>query len=112
MNETLTILLLSSLWCFGFHIVFTKLVIGHILGIDFDSWWDNYLTPWQRTVSKPLFACPACMASAHGTVIFLAYFRPEVSWGYWPLFCIALCGLNFIISNLITSHEEEEDENI
>ena len=49
-----------------------------------------------RFFTKPLFDCPPCMASVHGTLAYLYLFN---SWhpGQWIVFCVAVCGVNFIL---------------
>jgi len=47
---------------------------------------------------KPLYACPACMASIWGTTAWVL-FRPVSwdAWAGWPVFCVAVCGLTWVL---------------
>jgi hypothetical protein len=47
---------------------------------------------------KPVFTCPPCMSSLHGTWIWFLF--GGGLW-LWPVFCLALCGLNKIVSHKI-----------
>jgi hypothetical protein len=49
-------------------------------------------------ITKPLFNCMPCMASIHGMFGFLLIFGDFSIWAV--LYCIALCGLNSLISKL------------
>jgi hypothetical protein len=44
---------------------------------------------------KPLFDCPPCMASVHGTWI---HFILGGTLFWWPFFVLALCGAMVIIT--------------
>ena len=54
---------------------------------DINQWW-----------TKPLWNCPACMASVYGTAGF--YFT-DLSWWWLPVYVFALSGFNYLISKLI-----------
>lgn len=56
------------------------------------DWMEDHFPRW---VTKPLFVCPPCMSSVHGTWIWL------VTGGHWtgiPIFCLALCGVMKLIA--------------
>lgn len=63
----------------------------------------GWLADWlEKHVSehflKPVYSCPPCMASVHGTwVWFLA--GGDLTW--WPPFVLALSGLNRIVAGNI-----------
>lgn len=84
-------LFFASLWCFGIYAVFNN---DHLLGPVAD-WLENVTSV---TFCRPLFGCPPCMASVHGSYLGLILFG--FSWTILP-FIICLCGLNFIIKTLI-----------
>lgn len=90
-------LVIASTWCVGVHAAFIKVVIEEIFGTNVEALWDK-MTRTQKLVSKPLWACPQCMASVHGTVIYFTQVAQMDSAQYWIPFCICLCGLNFFVS--------------
>lgn len=103
-NFYLTIIavtLASSMWCFGFQAIITKVVFEEILDIDLDYDWDH-LDRWQKLLFKPLFACPYCMASVHGSIIFFVFLLPLLGFWGWIPFCVCLCGLNYVITQFFT----------
>ena len=58
----------------------------------FTNWVEHKLPKW---VCKPLFICPPCMSSVHGTWVWFALGGDAL---YWPLFVICLCGAMRLIS--------------
>lgn len=84
-------LLIGSLWCFGFY----KL-------------WDDLLLPLRTKIeqaiglkwTKPLFNCPACMASVHGILLGLLFFEYGLH-DELVVYCFTLCGLNYLITEII-----------
>lgn len=56
-------------------------------------------------VSFPLCFCAPCMASVYGTISFWLFIASEFSWWWWPVFCITLAGLNYILANLFSVDE-------
>lgn len=79
----------ASLLIFGIWALFET---GMILGWLGDALWKR----WPEAFSKPIFACPPCMSSVWGTGVWFLT-GGDVFW--WPYFCIALCGLNRILSS-------------
>lgn len=59
---------------------------------------------WPEWITKPLFDCPICMASIHGTLWFAGilpyFFSVQMHIKFWILFMFCLCGLNTIILGL------------
>lgn len=94
-------LVIAAFWCIGFMIVVRKLILKEAMGIELDDIWD-ILPKWKQRLFKPLFACPACMASVHGTIIYLVFVAPFIGYLHWIPFCIVLCGLNFFLSQFFT----------
>lgn len=89
--------LISCFWCIGFMVVIKKLILQEVWNIDIDAVWDD-IPRWGKLILKPLFACPACMASIHGTVIYFTFLFPLIGFWFWLPFCVCLCGLNFFVS--------------
>lgn len=90
-----SMLALASFWCLGFQLV-VKNILDEVFGIDIDQQWMSFAR-WKQLSFKPLFACPYCMASVHGTIIFFLFMLGTFSVMFWIPFCICLCGLNYII---------------
>lgn len=85
------VLVSASLWCYGIYAVFDS---DHLLGPVAD--WIERAT--SESFCRPLFGCPPCMASVHGSIIGL------IAFGFnWTVisFVICLCGMNYIIKHLI-----------
>jgi len=57
---------------------------------------DYLVKQLPKWVTFPLFECPICMSSVHGTWI---WFITNGEWTGWPIFCIALCGAMKIIAH-------------
>lgn len=98
-------LVVSSLWIWGFHCVFSpgfigydsveklfQYLIGHAKGRII--WSDMH----KKYILKPIISCPACMASVHGILMAIWLQMPIQQ---LPVFLIALCGLNFIIIEVL-----------
>ena len=87
-----TLLSLSSLWTLGINSLFQEDMILERLG----QWQDENLPLWAN---KPLWRCPPCMASFHGSVIYLTFAVGEFGLWLWVPFVVCLAGLNYIIVN-------------
>src|SRR5688572_8404237 len=85
-------LLIGSVYCFGIFKIFDDLLIGPraFLELKMGKW------------AKPLVSCPPCMGSAHGFYLGLIFFG--LSWNI-PLYCVCLCGLNYIVNSLLPEYE-------
>lgn len=63
-----------------------------IFGVPGD-WMRKNFPEW---INKPLFNCPMCMSSLHGTAFFILFL-----WGYpvhlWLIFIVCLTGLSALI---------------
>lgn len=106
MIDFILCLIITSAWTWGFHVLFEE---GHLL--------DGPGKVIERTIgtwySKPLFLCPICMASVHGTIAFcIFYYNEQINNALlWPVFCICIAGINYLLvkltSNEITVTSEE-----
>lgn len=85
------IMALCVAWIWGFNYTFKP---GEIFG-DIGDWMRD---TFQDRISKPLFDCPFCMSSVHGTAFFVVFL-----WGYpwylWIIFCFSLTGLSALIKD-------------
>jgi hypothetical protein len=88
----LGIIVLTSLCCVGWHVA-TDTILHHVTGKGWGDHWDGF-TKWQKTVLKPLAACPTCMASICGTVGHF-YLGGEL-WA-WPVTVLAVAYLNTLL---------------
>lgn len=94
MNAALVILQLfvAMLVCIGIWNAF-----GHGQAFGWlGDWMENHAPEW---VNKPLWMCPPCMASVHGTWIWFCVARGGID--MWFPFILALSGLNRIVSSFI-----------
>lgn len=86
-------LALASLYILGVWTLFQPKMLLQ----EFGDWLTWFL---GRMAVKPLFSCPMCMASLHGTLIWFLT-GGGLSW-VWPLFVLSLCGLmRLIVGNLL-----------
>ncbi len=90
------ILILASLWCYGVHVI-VKEFLYYAFKWDIDLQWDQ-LEKTEKFIAKPLFACPYCTASFHGTIIYFWFLFGHYSWFGWVPFIVCLCGLNYLLS--------------
>jgi hypothetical protein len=107
MTAFLIILLLATVWIWGVKCLFS---VGYILE-PAGEWIKANFPVW---VYKPSIGCAACMSSIHGTLwywavakLFLHDLSTIFTFAGWILFCVCLCGMNFI---LIESIYREEDD--
>lgn len=92
MNDFFPRLIISSLVIFGWWNLFAP---GMILGRLGDVWEKRL----PEAINKPLWACPPCLASTLGS---LMWFYLGGGWDLWIPFILALSGFNRIVaSNLL-----------
>lgn len=92
MTDFILLLLFGAFWTWGVSCLFQE---GYILEKPGNYLWGN----WPKWICKPLFACPPCMSSVHGSVIAICYFDWHL---YYILpYMICLCGINFIIKSIL-----------
>ena len=89
----ITHLFVAACFIFGIRAIFLDgMLLGSLRGRILDG-----MPDWAK---KPLYACPACMASVYGTLYFFAILNGP--WLAWVFFCVALCGLNWMIMGLVS----------
>lgn len=115
MIDFILLLILTSLWIFGFRALFQEGMIlekvgdklwgddgGFIKGVNYKKI-KGILPEW---LCKPLFQCPPCMSSIHGTYSYFMFFNHASLSNtdtvcLWVVFCITLCGLNYLITKIV-----------
>lgn len=103
MIDFLLLILCTMLWIQGFNCLFSE---GHLLEKVGDWMFGNL----PEVIYKPTVGCPMCMSSLHGTVAYLIFANTGIY--LWPVFCICLCGLNYVISKFTTKERiiiDDED---
>lgn len=93
MVEFIELLFITSLWIWGVN-GFFELTKFEILFRGYEGIPPKI--PMPLWLQKPLFGCPPCMGSIHGTFAFILFHHDLNIW-LWPIFCFCLCGLNYII---------------
>ena len=86
-------LLAGTVYCFGVYKIFQDILTGPA------TWMELKIgSKW----CKPLFLCPPCMASFHGFYLGVIFFGFD-----WTilLYCICLCGANYIVNSLLPEYE-------
>lgn len=71
-------------WIWGFNYTF---LTGEIFGLIGDLGRRNL----NENVIKPIYDCPYCMSSIHGTTFFILFLR-DYPWWMWIIFCFVVCG--------------------
>lgn len=91
-------LVLAALWIWGIYFMCRR---GQIF-VDIGNVGKKVLPKWLQ---KPLFLCPMCMSSIHGTLIYVV---SPMHYNFWlhALFLVTLCGLNVIIDGLTESFDD------
>lgn len=87
-------LILNSLFIWGFFAATRK-----------DELFNLEDAPLPKWLAKPLYNCPFCMSSVWGVIGFYLFLQmpPFVGelwgfgWYYLPIYCIQLCGFNYLI---------------
>ena len=94
LTNILIAVLAGAAWCLGIRALFQEGMILEGLGQKLDE----TLPEW---INKPLWRCPPCMASVHGTILWLTFLSGEYGLLSWPFFVVCLCGVNYVIVNLL-----------
>jgi len=85
-------LLFNCLVIIGIWKIFSDGMILEKAGNQMQAYLGEYM-------SKPVITCPPCMASIHGTWFYFAFVGDAGQWhdlAFWPVYLLALCGLNVI----------------
>jgi hypothetical protein len=90
----------AVLWVWGFFALFNS---RYLLG-GVHAWLEGKT---NYKVMKPIMACPPCMASLHGTIIYVIMF-PGFNVLQWIVFVIVLMGANFLIKEFLYPEPVEE----
>jgi hypothetical protein len=97
-------LLIGTAWIWGIKAVSTHPFI-------FWKFANNIEYLAGKWICKPLFRCPVCMASLHGTLIFAVSGQSVY---LWPVYVIALAGIQFLLIEYLYPEDvdtlEEEKE--
>lgn len=99
MIEFILYILLTSGWIWGVNCLFSE---DHIFEKAGDLVNEN-LPEW---IYKPTIGCAACMASVHGTISYFIFAYKDFGLWLWPVFCVVLCGLNYVIIKLTSNKRE------
>jgi len=86
----LTTLIAISTVIVGAHLAITELINFYLVEkklMNLDNWYYQ-LTKLQKTLSKPLFMCPTCMASVWGIPLYFI-FGCSLAWFIPSIFAIA-----------------------
>jgi hypothetical protein len=101
------LLFVATLWIWGVRCVTSE---GFIFE-KFGTWWESAVPEW---IYKPTIGCAACMSSVHGSLWYWTWGKvllpPVDLWltlVLWVMFCICLCGLNFILLEKLYRNESE-----
>jgi hypothetical protein len=86
--DLLLMIVLGIGWIWGIKCLFAEHMILGTVAVKLRELIPTYIT-------KPLFDCPPCMSSIHGSFIYLVYSGRSIQ--EWILYCILLCGFNYII---------------
>lgn len=105
MIEFILLIMVACIWIWGIRCVFSEGYIFELAG----DWIYKTFPSW---VYKPTIGCTACMSSVHGTLwywtagmLFLPVTGFITTIIVWILFCICLCGVNFILLESIYKEE-------
>jgi hypothetical protein len=82
----LQVFFITSAWIWGFNYTFKS---GEIFG-KIGDWGRKHL---NENVISPIYDCPFCMSSIHGTLFYFIYLQ-QYGLFLWIVFCFALCGFS------------------
>jgi len=88
MTNLILMLLLGAAWIWGVKCLFTEMFILGPVANRLRSKLPGFIT-------KPLFDCPPCMSSIHGTLVY--WYMGGDSIPGWIFYCVALCGVNYML---------------
>lgn len=90
-------LFIGVFWIWGINCLFSYGYIFEPIGMILE----RLIGSWA---CKPIFHCPPCMSSLHGTAIFFIFV--DLHWHYSFLFVVCLTGINFIIKEYLYPEEQ------
>lgn len=82
-------LIYAALLIWGVHCIFSEGYVLHFNRASVPDW-----------LKKPVVDCPPCMSSVYGTVYYFAIIG-GLNVGDWIFFCVQLCGLNYLLVQLL-----------
>jgi hypothetical protein len=87
----------------GAHLAITELIhfglYVRFKTLSIDEWYSN-LTDSKKTLAKPLFMCPTCMASIWGTSLYFAFGGELV---YWIPSILAVAFFNTLLNKWVSN---------
>lgn len=92
MIDFILLLIVGACWTWGVHCLFDE---GFILNPIREYFRKIGLPVWA---AKPLYLCPPCQASFHGTIIALIVYGPSLV--VIP-YVVCLCGFNYILKSIL-----------
>lgn len=96
----LTMLSISVFWIWGFYCIFnTRFLLGWV-----HAWVEHFT---NHIVVKPVFACPPCMSSLHGALLYWGLFD-QFNLLQFVFFIVLLTGINFLIKEFIYQEIQED----
>lgn len=88
------LLVISSAWIFGVKCLFSPGFLFEPLDLACD---EGKVPHW---LLKPLWRCPPCMSSVHGSVIYFFFLYGDFGPILWLPFIVCLAGLNYFLIQL------------
>jgi hypothetical protein len=85
----LQVLAVAVFWVWGFNYAFKP---GEILGKPGDWMRDH----WPKALTTPLFDCPYCMSSIHGTGFYFVFLL-EYPLYFWPILVVSITGVGALV---------------
>lgn len=93
MTDYLIWIILTSVWCYGFHNAFEPDMILSKAG-------DYLRSKVSENLLKAFISCPMCMPSVHGTFIYLHACQGDYSVTGCLMFIVCASGINYVLYNL------------
>jgi hypothetical protein len=108
MIDILYLLLFNSLLIWGLYLA-SDYDYNDNTGLFYSKgilWWIAFYTRnWVWWVRNPLIACTGCMASVHGSYVFITYLYlndyPIEGLYLYPFYVLALSGMNHVVGKFI-----------
>lgn len=97
MIQLIQLLFIGVAWTWGVHVIFQKDYLLEGAG-------KLLRKTLPELLSRPLFDCPVCMSSIHGSLIF--FILGGFTWKLVFVYVICLAGINFIIVEYLYPSEK------